>query len=184
MRIAGLVRRVEATATSAVPVVVWAFLGPWLLGSVLRVESALNYVLAEPLPDWLLLGGVWALAAVWVVLDGATIRKASDGGMRRATYGMRSRGVEFRSPNLEVISFGECALRIIVGILVLPLAPISFFVAVRDRQRKTIPDWVCGTVVCLSEKCEDRFCAKCGYNLRGLTEQRCPECAKPFIPEA
>jgi hypothetical protein len=27
------------------------------------------------------------------------------------------------------------------------------------------------------------FCARCGYNLRGLPQPRCPECATPFDPE-
>jgi len=27
-------------------------------------------------------------------------------------------------------------------------------------------------------------CAKCGYNLTGLTENRCPECGTPFDPDA
>jgi hypothetical protein len=26
------------------------------------------------------------------------------------------------------------------------------------------------------------LCIRCGYNLTGLTEPRCPECAEPFIP--
>ena len=26
------------------------------------------------------------------------------------------------------------------------------------------------------------FCWKCGYNLRGLAEPRCPECGIPFTP--
>ena len=28
------------------------------------------------------------------------------------------------------------------------------------------------------------YCSKCGYNLRGLTEARCPECATPFDPKS
>ena len=27
-------------------------------------------------------------------------------------------------------------------------------------------------------------CARCGYDLQGLTEPRCPECGTPFDPEA
>ena len=26
------------------------------------------------------------------------------------------------------------------------------------------------------------YCQKCGYNLHGLTEKRCPECGTPFAP--
>ena len=194
MRIAGLVRRIEASATTAVPVLVWAFLGPWLVGSVLSLESILGHVFADRLPDWLLLAGVWALAPFWVVLDGAigrydsrpeaANRSASVASMRRATYGMRSRGLEFRSPNFADIGFGECVRRITVGISMLPLAPISFLVAIRDPQRRTIADWVCGTIVCSSGKRDGSFCAKCGYNLRGLTEHRCPECGVPFDPDS
>ena len=31
---------------------------------------------------------------------------------------------------------------------------------------------------------QDAFCIHCQYNLRGLTEPRCPECGKPFDPAA
>ncbi len=29
---------------------------------------------------------------------------------------------------------------------------------------------------------EDRYCLTCWYNLRGLVENRCPECGRPFVP--
>lgn len=29
---------------------------------------------------------------------------------------------------------------------------------------------------------ERGFCAACGYDLRGLSQTRCPECASPFDP--
>lgn len=29
---------------------------------------------------------------------------------------------------------------------------------------------------------QDAFCTHCQYNLRGLTEPRCPECGRPFDP--
>jgi hypothetical protein len=30
----------------------------------------------------------------------------------------------------------------------------------------------------------EAYCEHCGYNLRGLTELRCPECGTPFVPKA
>ncbi len=31
---------------------------------------------------------------------------------------------------------------------------------------------------------DDAVCLQCGYQLRGLTEHRCPECGTPFDPRA
>ena len=31
-------------------------------------------------------------------------------------------------------------------------------------------------------KAVDHYCRGCGYNLRGLTVPRCPECGRPFDP--
>jgi len=34
------------------------------------------------------------------------------------------------------------------------------------------------------QRCETGCCAECGYDLRGLTETRCPECGAPFRVES
>ncbi len=31
-------------------------------------------------------------------------------------------------------------------------------------------------------KCDSLCCPRCGYDLRGLPEPRCPECGEPFDP--
>jgi hypothetical protein len=36
----------------------------------------------------------------------------------------------------------------------------------------------------LESPAADRFCDSCGYNLRGLTNDRCPECGREFDPNA
>lgn len=179
LKTASLVRRFEATATTSLPVVLWGFLGPPLVGSVLRIESVLAHVGLISLPGWFLLTAVWSFAAVWVVLDGATGRfvqkyeaTESEGDrlrhQRRATYGMRIRGLEFRSVGGDYVTFAWCACRISVGILTLPLAPVSLLLALGHRDRRTIADRLCGTVVCKSADLDDGYCGKCGCSLTGL----------------
>jgi len=52
----------------------------------------------------------------------------------------------------------------IIGWLI-PVAVLSGIVFLRNRYRPVYPSG---------------HCAKCGYNLHGLTEPRCPECGKSF----
>ena len=73
-QVTGLLRRVEASATTGLPVIAWIFLGPWLVYSVLPIERGLARIGVGTLPRWLLLGSVWSLSVVWVILDGSVTR--------------------------------------------------------------------------------------------------------------
>ena len=57
--------------------------------------------------------------------------------------------------------------RNLVGIWVVTSLPLCGLVWWRNRFRPIFPPG---------------HCAKCGYNLRGLPEPRCPECGTPFKP--
>jgi hypothetical protein len=80
---------------------------------------------------------------------------AVDGALHKATYGMRSRCIQFSMEDGQAISRCRAFLRVIVGILLIPVMPISIFLAIRDKQHRTLADFICGTTVVLIVK-EDK----------------------------
>lgn len=129
---APLVRRFEASVTSAVPCVLWVFFSACLI----RIGTADS------------IGGVTAhLAAVAVVYGTPVLLLALDGARTGATYGMRSRGVRLVRADGEELDYGSCFVRILLGIFLSPLLPVSAIVALSTPGRMTLADWIMGTVV-------------------------------------
>ncbi len=64
------------------------------------------------------------------------------GTRTRATLGMRLGDIDG-----EEISWRRSFVRIAVGIILVPLFPVSWFLAVRDDKRRTLADRICKTVV-------------------------------------
>ena len=169
--VAPMVRRVEASATTAVLVLVWLFLAPYLIGTLF--PSTETTVADWRVPRFVAVGAIWSLSGLWVILDGARAR---------ATYGMRKRKLIFSTEDGRALSFLSCSLRILVGIMLLPFAPISLAVGMYDSRNRTIADRLCGTVVQLQPIDRPGYCVGCGYSLYGLPEPRCPECGRAFDP--
>lgn len=80
---------------------------------------------------------------LWVLFDGAAFR---------ATYGMRQVDIFFAGRTGEKITFGHCFVRILLGIALLPIFPVSIIVAVSDSSNRSLADRMCGTAVWCSRR--------------------------------
>jgi uncharacterized RDD family membrane protein YckC len=169
--VAPMVRRFEACATTFVFAVFWVFLGMPLIGKIIPVTKI---IAASGVPVSVTLGTMWNLPVIWIILDGAR---------SRATYGMRHRKLIFAASDGCELTFLSCSVRILVGILLLPLAPISFAMGMHDSRNRTLADRLCGTVVYMQLAGTPGYCVGCGYCLYGLPEPRCPECGLAFDPK-
>jgi hypothetical protein len=171
-----VVRRAEAAFTTALIVVVMGAIVAWLVGTALPVDqfmraAGVNAGVADACAGFFVFG----IPVAWMLFDGA---------LRRATYGMRKRNLIFRKGEGQDITFWPCCARILVGILLLPVIPVSAVLAVFDARHRTAADLLCGTGVYMRPDGETGRCTKCGYDLRGLPAPRCPECGAPFAPAA
>ncbi len=167
--VAPVVRRIEASATTAVPIAIWVILGPFLIGTFFPAAE-------EVVRGW----GMSPFVAVALISSASVLWLVIDGGLARATYGMRKRRLVFARSDGQNTTFAFCSLRILTGVLLLPLIPVSIVLVARDAQRRSIPDRLCGTVVRVEATEPADCCAKCGYCLCGLKKQRCPECGTAF----
>ena len=73
-------------------------------------------------------------------------------GIRRAAVGMWREGLYFASEGGTSISFWHCELRIVLGLALMPLCPISLVFMLRDKMRRSVADRVCNTLVCRRER--------------------------------
>jgi len=138
-QVASLVRRVEAAITTAVPLVLFVVVGFWAIGTVFPLDMYLqHYGLTAQQSEWLSFILVLSLPPLWVVFDG---------GIARSTYGMRKRKIRFGNIDGSPISRGRCILRIIAGIITIPLFPASWVMAIMDERHRTVADRMCRTVV-------------------------------------
>lgn len=135
--------RIDAATRDAVQVFVW------LVASSLVLRSAC------PLDDYLRISGysstvqngaclavIWLVPALWIVVEG---------GLRRGTYGMRRRGILFVLATGQRPGVLRCAVRLAVGILMMPLAPLSYIFAAFTTDQRTPADFICRVLVCKPE---------------------------------
>lgn len=123
LRPATTVRRVEAAGTSFVPMMVI-----WMM------FSCIVHIMADMLS---------AASAIAIVYGLPLLVFAAEGATCRATYGMRNRGILLRKVDGGQPGFGLCFVRIIAGVLLLPLLPVS--AALQWTRGKTLADLLCGT---------------------------------------
>jgi hypothetical protein len=168
--VAPMVRRFEACVRTLVLAMAWFFIGMPLIGFPFgRALSALG------VPLDVAFGVIWSLPGIGFILDGARAR---------ATYGMRHPKLIFAASDGCELTFLSCSVRILVGFLLLPLAPVSFAMGMHDSRNRTLADRLCGTVVYMQLAGTPGYCVGCGYCLYGLPEPRCPECGLAFDPKA
>ncbi len=133
------VRRTEAAATSAVPIVVWGLLlnCAGFSGCTDAILSGLTPG-SKPLAEGILFSIGYGLPFVCNALYAASYG---------ATYGMRNRKVVYRSTDGRPISGAHRFVRALVGVALLWLLPVSIVVAIIDKRKRSLADLVCGTTV-------------------------------------
>jgi uncharacterized RDD family membrane protein YckC len=82
---------------------------------------------------------------------------------------MRVMGIRFGGVNGGQIGFGRCLVRVVVGIVVMPVAPVSWVVAMRDDRRRGVADRICGTVVW--EEVREAERVRRGFEMGALEER-------------
>lgn len=142
-----VVKRIEATATTAVPASVAAGVFAYIFSIWIPPRAwAGQFDLSPPVADLLGMACSLAVPILATVLD----------AMRsRATYGMRYHGLRFGDSSGIIISAPRCALRILVGIGLSPLAPVSLILMMLDEKHRSLPDRICGTVIWFSGPSRD-----------------------------
>ena len=73
-----------------------------------------------------------------------------------ATYGMKLREVVFRDVQGAPISRWRHMGRVLLGFLCVPLLPVSIITCIRDAKNRSIPDLLCGTIVCKARLCAEK----------------------------
>lgn len=76
---------------------------------------------------------------------------AVSGAASNATYGMKLRGLIFRDVQGAPISRRRHTARVLLGFLCVPLLPASIITCIRDAKNRSIPDLLCGTIVCKAD---------------------------------
>ncbi len=133
-------RQLEASANTFVPAMIAAVVLGFCLNSPFPIDRYLQVEgMSEVWADRVAGLFVLAVPALWIAIDG---------GLRRATVGMRRRKLEFRCEDGRPPTFLRCLLRIMLGIVLLPVFPLLLVLAYADRRRRMLADIVCGTVVC------------------------------------
>ena len=138
--VAPLYRRVEAAATTATPILFW-----WMLGSVGMCGMA-DAMLQPAKSEWARVSIVAAgYFAVWLF---PLFFTAVSGAASNATYGMKLRGLIFRDVQGAPVSRWRHIGRVLLGFLCVPVLPVSIITCIRDANNRSIPDLLCGTIVC------------------------------------
>jgi uncharacterized RDD family membrane protein YckC len=96
--------------------------------------------------EWARLGIV--AAGYFVVWLFPLFFTAVSGAASNATYGMKLRGLIFRDMDGRPISRWRHTGRVLLGFLCAPLLPASIITCIRDAKNRSIPDLLCGTIVC------------------------------------
>ena len=134
-RLAPYGRRVEAAATSAVPIFVWLV--------VVGCAGRMGEFGTETDAGWLIAAGV---AAVFLQLT-PFVLNALYAARHLATFGMRMRDLQFRLSDGSTASGARCFVRALVALLCMPLLPVSVITALVDERRRSVADLLCGTTV-------------------------------------
>jgi uncharacterized RDD family membrane protein YckC len=69
------------------------------------------------------------------------------GASHRATAGMRIQRIVFARVHGDTISFAQAFVRLSIGLLLIPLLPISIIIKYCDRYGRSLADLICGTAV-------------------------------------
>jgi uncharacterized RDD family membrane protein YckC len=99
-----------------------------------------TYVITIPLDYLPVTAGqllIYGPPVIWCVVDGS---------VHRATFGMRRCRLRYALRGDSQPTLSRAAVRIVVGVMVLPLLPISL-VLLRTNLRRSIADIICGTLV-------------------------------------
>ena len=129
------IRRFEAACTTFVPVALATLILIYALSVLIPLD---HFIKRQWLAQLCMLSFSLAIPIIFMVVDGAE---------KRATYGMRVRKLRFGDGRRGEITFLRCAGRILAGVALLPLLPLSWGSCIIDRQRRTLPDILCGTAV-------------------------------------
>ncbi len=113
-----------------------------------------------------------------------------------ATIGMGIAGLTFSADPPGPIGAFQCFRRSLMGVVCVPLLPLSLAIMLTDRHSRSLPDIICRTTVRVLRRDTARdpakkssgdrssndlpCCENCGYSLKGLVSSRCPECGQPF----
>lgn len=136
---ATLVRRAEAGITTAVPVIVFSAVALWAINTVFPLDMYLrHYGFSAGQSEALAMTAVLSLPFLWMIVDG---------GIAKATYGMRKCNVRFGHADGTQIGLARCLVRLAAGIILLPLFPVSWIIALIDGQHRTLADHICKTAV-------------------------------------
>src|SRR5437899_1285822 len=136
--IAPLSRRFSAAMSTCVLIVVWLLFSVWFFSFPLPLSEILRRCGAPFLvARWLPPAIVFGIPSAWYVLDGA---------VNRATYGMRRARIRFCSIDFSEAAFEACLLRLMAGVLTMPISPILGLAALFDSRRRTLVDLVSGIV--------------------------------------
>jgi len=100
------------------------------------------------------------LAAIWII-----------GADRRGTCGMRMVGLRFGTVQGGPIGFWRCLGRIVLGVILVPVLPVSAWMAARDRLYRTLADLVCGTAVWVEPREGDDGVSR-GFEVMPLEERQ------------
>jgi uncharacterized RDD family membrane protein YckC len=136
---ASLTKRIEAAATSACPAAVWIVLcsAAIHMGLDESMKIRIAYV-----PGFVVDAGTFFAVWLFPLLVNALYSTKAN-----ATYGMAHRGICFRCAHSPQIQPGKCFIRSVVGVLCLPLAPLSLVIMCVDPSKRTVADLLCGTIV-------------------------------------
>ncbi len=136
---AGLVTKVDAAFATVVYFYIIALVMTFLVNSIFVLEVRLPQLgLTDFQSNCVYVLLLFVVPFLCVCIEGAC---------SGATSGMRGRRIRFGDADGRPISWGRCFARIAMGLILFPLIPVSFRLALRDENRRTIPDRICKTVV-------------------------------------
>jgi len=135
-----IVRRIESGITSAILVCVGIAILSWGLHvEFVPLGGALqSHGVSVKTAEWIQAIVVYAVPVAVFVVDGA---------MAGATYGMRKRKLRFYCEDGMPAGKVRSLVRILVGIAILPMLPVSLCMLLRDERRRSLADRLCKTII-------------------------------------